>query len=89
MAADLSNRPAVIGASGFSNRVELRVLRPDTLANAAALTYEVSMAGLLKDARLGAVPCCPCCNLPSWDAPPTFFDVPSCRSSSTVPLAWP
>ncbi len=52
--ADLSNRPAIIGASGFSNRVELRVLRPDTLANAAALTYEVIMAGLLKTHNWGS-----------------------------------
>lgn len=39
--ADLSNAPAIIGAAGFNERVELKVLRPDTLASVAALSYKV------------------------------------------------
>lgn len=44
--AELSNAPAIIGAAGFNERVELKVLRPDTLASVAALSYKVWRLGV-------------------------------------------
>lgn len=41
--AELSNKPAVIAAIGYADKVELRVLRPDSVANPAALSYKVDV----------------------------------------------
>lgn len=41
--AELSNKPAVVAAIGYADKVELRVLRPDSVANPAALSYKVDV----------------------------------------------
>lgn len=39
--AELSNKPAVVSATGYADKVVLKVLRPETLADTTALSYKV------------------------------------------------
>lgn len=41
--AELSNKPAVIAATGYADKVVLKVLRPETLVDPVALKYKVRM----------------------------------------------